>query len=100
MESTPDTQTPVTGLPRIGDPAPQFTADTTFGTLKLEDFLESWLRILEPGAGAEYSFLFDVIKGAPEFRKGTQRDPDHPLYRIRTMWQQLLGRTICKSARP
>ena len=32
-----------TGLPRIGDPAPQFTADTTFGTLKLEDFRGSWL---------------------------------------------------------
>ncbi len=31
------------GLPRIGDPAPQFTADTTFGTLKLEDFKGSWL---------------------------------------------------------
>jgi len=30
-------------LPRIGDPAPQFTADTTFGTLKLEDFRGSWL---------------------------------------------------------
>ena len=33
----------VTSLPRIGDPAPQFTADTTFGTLKLEDFRGSWL---------------------------------------------------------
>jgi peroxiredoxin (alkyl hydroperoxide reductase subunit C) len=30
-------------LPRIGDPAPPFTADTTFGTLKLEDFKGSWL---------------------------------------------------------
>jgi peroxiredoxin (alkyl hydroperoxide reductase subunit C) len=33
----------MTSLPRIGDPAPQFTADTTFGTLKLEDFRDSWL---------------------------------------------------------
>ena len=32
-----------TSLPRIGDPAPQFTAETTFGTLKLEDFKGSWL---------------------------------------------------------
>jgi peroxiredoxin (alkyl hydroperoxide reductase subunit C) len=32
-----------TSLPRIGDPAPQFTADTTFGELKLEDFKGSWL---------------------------------------------------------
>lgn len=30
-------------LPRIGDPAPPFTAETTFGTLKLEDFKGSWL---------------------------------------------------------
>ena len=30
-------------LPRIGDAAPQFTAETTFGTLALEDFRGSWL---------------------------------------------------------
>jgi peroxiredoxin (alkyl hydroperoxide reductase subunit C) len=40
--ATPQPAT-VTSLPRIGDPAPQFTADTTFGTLKLEDFRGSWL---------------------------------------------------------
>jgi peroxiredoxin 2/4 len=44
MDSTATVQpSAVTGLPRIGDPAPQFTADTTFGTLKLEDFKGSWL---------------------------------------------------------
>ncbi len=32
-----------TALPRIGDAAPQFTADTTFGPLALEDFRGSWL---------------------------------------------------------
>ena len=32
-----------TALPRIGDAAPQFTAETTFGTLALEDFRGSWL---------------------------------------------------------
>ena len=42
MEGTPESQAPV-GLPRIGDPAPQFTAVTTLGTLKLEDFRGSWL---------------------------------------------------------
>ena len=42
MEGTPESQAFV-GLPRIGDPAPQFTAVTTFGTLKLEDFRGSWL---------------------------------------------------------
>lgn len=44
MEGTADIQAPVArSLPRIGDPAPQFTADTTWGTLKLEDFKDSWL---------------------------------------------------------
>ena len=44
MEEKPDVSgvEPVS-LPRVGDPAPQFTADTTFGTLKLEDFKGSWL---------------------------------------------------------
>lgn len=30
-------------LPRIGEPAPAFEADSTFGTLRLEDFQGSWL---------------------------------------------------------
>ncbi|MFW6113127.1 MAG: peroxiredoxin [Thermodesulfobacteriota bacterium] len=30
-------------LPRIGEAAPQFEAESTFGTLKLEDFKGSWL---------------------------------------------------------
>jgi peptide/nickel transport system substrate-binding protein/oligopeptide transport system substrate-binding protein len=36
------------------------------------DFLESWLRVLEPDAGAEYSFLLDVIKGARDYRLGRE----------------------------
>lgn len=31
------------GLPRIGEPAPPFEAQTTFGTIRLEDFRGSWL---------------------------------------------------------
>ncbi len=38
--------------------------------VRAQDFRESWLRILDPEAGAEYSFLFDVIKGAREYRLG------------------------------
>lgn len=30
-------------LPRIGEPAPSFEAESTFGTLRLEDFQGSWL---------------------------------------------------------
>ena len=44
MDPVTNPQVPiVTSLPRIGDPAPQFTAETTFGVLKLEDFRGSWL---------------------------------------------------------
>lgn len=44
MDGSTEVRTPeVTALPRIGDPAPQFTAETTYGTLKLEDFKGSWL---------------------------------------------------------
>jgi oligopeptide transport system substrate-binding protein len=35
-----------------------------------EDFRESWLRALDPEAEAEYSFLFDVIQGARNYRLG------------------------------
>ncbi|WP_280768860.1 peroxiredoxin [Salipaludibacillus daqingensis] len=33
----------VISLPRIGDPAPAFEAETTHGTLQLEDFKGSWV---------------------------------------------------------
>ena len=33
----------VVTLPLLGDPAPDFEADTTFGTLRLTDFRGSWL---------------------------------------------------------
>jgi peptide/nickel transport system substrate-binding protein/oligopeptide transport system substrate-binding protein len=38
--------------------------------VQAQDFLDSWLRVLEPGAGAEYSFLLDIIKGARDYRLG------------------------------
>ena len=41
--SSPVTNTQPTGLPRLGEPAPAFEAETTFGTIKLEDFKGSWL---------------------------------------------------------
>ena len=30
-------------LPRLGEPAPSFEAETTMGTVRLEDFAGSWL---------------------------------------------------------
>ncbi|MEW6229889.1 MAG: redoxin domain-containing protein, partial [Bacillota bacterium] len=31
------------GLPRLGSPAPSFEAQTTHGTLRLDDFRGSWV---------------------------------------------------------
>jgi peroxiredoxin (alkyl hydroperoxide reductase subunit C) len=33
----------IASLPRLGSPAPQFQAETTHGTIKLEDFRGNWL---------------------------------------------------------
>lgn len=39
------------------------------------DFRQSWLRLLDPEEGAEYSFFLDVIKGARAYRTGVTSDP-------------------------
>jgi peptide/nickel transport system substrate-binding protein/oligopeptide transport system substrate-binding protein len=39
------------------------------------DFVDSWKRMIDPAAKAEYSFLFDVIKGVPDWRAGRLADP-------------------------
>ena len=41
-----------------------------------KDFRNSWLRILDPRDEGEYSFLFDVIKGAFDYRSGKVSDPE------------------------
>ena len=43
MEHVTEATKPEFRLPRIGKPAPQFEAPTTFGTIRLEDFKGSWL---------------------------------------------------------
>ena len=35
----------------------------------------SWMRMIDPANNAEYSFLFDVIKGAHAYRTGAEKDP-------------------------
>ena len=41
-----------------------------------EDFRASWLRIINPGEQAEYSVLFDVIKGVADYRSGANNDEE------------------------
>jgi oligopeptide transport system substrate-binding protein len=38
------------------------------------DVRDSWFRLLEPDAKAEFSTFFDVIKGAKEYRQGIIKD--------------------------
>lgn len=42
-EHTEAAPVPLPGLPRIGEPAPDFEADTTMGIIRLEDFRGGWL---------------------------------------------------------
>ena len=42
--------TPMIALPRLGAPAPAFEAETTHGTVRLEDFRGSWLILFSPPA--------------------------------------------------
>jgi peptide/nickel transport system substrate-binding protein/oligopeptide transport system substrate-binding protein len=40
------------------------------------DFKASWFKFLDPGIKAEYSFLYDIIQGARDYRGGVNSDPD------------------------
>ena len=50
--------------------------------VRARDFRDSWLRILDPDADAEYSTFFDIIKGAREYRMGREDDPDNVGIRV------------------
>jgi peptide/nickel transport system substrate-binding protein/oligopeptide transport system substrate-binding protein len=41
-----------------------------------DHFRETWLELLRPENESAYSFLFDVIEGAEEFRTGREPDPE------------------------
>ncbi len=43
--------------------------------VRAQDFVGEWLRMIDPSQNAEYSFLFDVIKGARAYRLGESKDP-------------------------
>lgn len=40
-----------------------------------EHFRDTWLALLDPTADSAYSFLFDFIEGAEEYRSGINPDP-------------------------
>ena len=39
-------------------------------------FRDSWLKLISPDEGADYSFLLDVVKNARKFRNGSITDPE------------------------
>ena len=71
MEAVPQ-GSPVPSLPRLGMPAPAFQAETTHGTIRLEDFKGSWLILFShpadftPVCTTEFVAFAQV---APELRK-------------------------------
>jgi peptide/nickel transport system substrate-binding protein/oligopeptide transport system substrate-binding protein len=42
--------------------------------VRAQDFRDSWMRAIDPATQAEYSFLFDVIKGARAYRNGQKAE--------------------------
>jgi peroxiredoxin 2/4 len=65
-------ETIVSCIPRVGDPAPVFEAETTFGILRLEDFRGSWLVFFSHPADFTPVCTTEFIEFTrlyPEFRK-------------------------------
>ncbi len=46
------------------------------------DFRSGWLKFLDPEIQAEYSFFYDIIEGARDFRTGKNRDPESVKIRV------------------
>ena len=71
MEPTSQ-EKPTPSLPRLGQPAPAFEAQTTHGTLRLEDFKGSWLILFShpadftPVCTTEFIAFAEI---APELKK-------------------------------
>ncbi|TFG65388.1 MAG: peptide ABC transporter substrate-binding protein [Spirochaetales bacterium] len=43
--------------------------------VRAQDFKDTWFSLLDPEEKAEYSFLFDIVKGARDYRLGVSSDP-------------------------
>ena len=68
----PPAETKGTALPRLGSPAPPFEAETTHGTLRLEDFKGGWLILFSHPADFTPVCTTEFVafaKIAPELKK-------------------------------
>lgn len=64
--------TPIPSLPRLGQPAPAFQAETTHGTIRLADFTGSWLILFSHPADFTPVCTTELVafaQIAPELRK-------------------------------
>jgi len=64
--------TPIPSLPRLGQPAPVFQAETTHGTIRLADFAGSWLILFSHPADFTPVCTTELVafaQIAPELRK-------------------------------
>ena len=64
--------TPIPSLPRLGQPAPAFQAETTHGTIRLADFAGSWLILFSHPADFTPVCTTEIVafaQIAPELRK-------------------------------
>jgi peroxiredoxin 2/4 len=69
---TPPAEAKATALPRLGSPAPAFEAETTHGTLRLEDFKGGWLILFSHPADFTPVCTTEFVafaKIAPELKK-------------------------------
>lgn len=81
----PATLDPIPGTARSWDVSPdgktytfRIREDANYGNgdpVTAADFRNSWLKFLDPEIKAEYSFLYDIIEGAREYRTGENPDP-------------------------
>ena len=68
----PPAEAKATALPRLGSPAPPFEAETTHGTLRLEDFKGGWLILFSHPADFTPVCTTEFVafaKIAPELKK-------------------------------
>jgi peroxiredoxin (alkyl hydroperoxide reductase subunit C) len=72
VQETPQMEARPTALPRLGSAAPRFEAETTYGTIRLEDFEGSWVILFSHPADFTPVCTTEFLafaKIAPELKK-------------------------------